>query len=73
MGDKVTSEQVVSTHVVHDHTLEVYRLTWRDAPGLSYDVVDTTTGTLLTDESFDDPPTLDELRELLETKDAGKR
>ncbi|RNG29805.1 hypothetical protein [Streptomyces botrytidirepellens] len=71
MGDKVTSERVVDTHHVQGRTLEVHRLTWRDAHGISYDVVDTTTGTLLTDESLDDPPTLDQLHELLKDKDGG--
>ncbi|MGC5263927.1 hypothetical protein ACPXCO_23200 [Streptomyces cyaneofuscatus] len=72
MGDKVTSERLVGTHTVRDHTLEVYRLTWRDAPGLSYDVLDAATGELLTvDESFDRTPTRDQLHELVENQDNG--
>lgn len=72
MGDKVISERLVGTHTVHGHTLEVHRLTWRDAPGLSYDVVDGATGALLTvAESFDDAPTLDQLNELLENQKSG--
>ncbi|MEU6290386.1 hypothetical protein K388_05842 [Streptomyces sp. KhCrAH-43] len=69
MGDKVISERLVGTSTVHGRTLEVHRLTWRDAPGLSYDVVDGATGELLTvDESFDEVPRLDQLCELLEAQ-----
>lgn len=72
MGDKVISEQLVDTHAVDGHTLEVHRLTWRDAPGLSYDVVHRATSELLTvDESFDNAPTLDQLHKLLESQKSG--
>ncbi|MFI6277988.1 hypothetical protein [Streptomyces sp. NPDC050988] len=72
MGDKVIAEQLVDTHTVDGHTLEVHRLTWRDAPGLSYDVVDRATSELLTvDESFDNAPTLDQLHKLLESQKSG--
>ena len=73
MGDKVNSERLVGTHTVRGRTLEVHRLTWRDAPGLSYDVVDEATGELLTiDESFDEAPTLDQLHELLDAEQQSR-
>lgn len=66
MGDRVTSERRVGTLTVDGRVLDIMRLTWRDSPGLSFDVVDSATGDLLTmDESFDEHPTEDQVRELL--------
>ncbi|MFE0472637.1 hypothetical protein ACFW2V_13580 [Streptomyces sp. NPDC058947] len=66
MGDRVTSERRVGTLAVDGRVLDVVRLTWRGSPGLSFDVVDSATGDVLTmDESFDEYPTEDQVRELL--------
>jgi hypothetical protein len=62
MGDKVVSETVVGEHTVNGRRLEVRRLAWRDASGLSYQVFDIDTGEDLTEqECFDQYPTLDQL------------
>ncbi len=61
----ISSEQIVDTFVVHGITVEIQRITWKNGPGLSFDVI--ADGEMLTDESFDDHPTsgqiLDVLRE----------
>lgn len=67
MGDRVTSEKIVGTHHLAGRTVSVVRLTWRDAPGLSYDVVDDDTNDVLTtDESFGEYPTDEQMINLIE-------
>ncbi|OEV13628.1 hypothetical protein AN218_02665 [Streptomyces nanshensis] len=67
MGDKVTSAERVATREIGGRRLEIMRLTWRDAAGLSYDVTDADSGDDLTpNESFDDFPTDEQLAALVE-------
>ncbi|MEV7157203.1 hypothetical protein AB0N77_21685 [Streptomyces misionensis] len=65
MGDRPVSEKVVGEYVVDGRRVEVTRLVWRDAAGLSYDITDAETGELLRDESFDEYPTEEQVREAL--------
>ncbi|MEO3976712.1 hypothetical protein [Streptomyces sp. CAU 1734] len=65
MGDRVVSEQHAGQYVIDGRRVDVTRLTWRDAKGLSYDITDAETGELLRDESFDEYPTEAQVREAL--------
>ncbi|MFE8940995.1 hypothetical protein ACFYNX_26360 [Streptomyces sp. NPDC007872] len=66
-----TSEQMVGEHTIHGRRVEVHRLTWKNHPGLSYEVIDAETGALLTmDESFDDYPTEEQLATVVEANNA---
>ncbi|MFB7836191.1 hypothetical protein [Streptomyces sp. NPDC056056] len=72
MSDTITSEHTVGEHTIHGRRVEVHRLTWRNHPGLSYDVIDTETGDLLTpDESFDDYPTEEQLTTIVEARNTA--
>lgn len=72
MGDKVTSEKTVGTHVVDGRAVNVVRSTWRDAEGLSYDLVDAKTGEDLTpDESFNTYPTDEQMAIAVEAAGGG--
>lgn len=64
MSDKPSSEKIVGTHVIHGVTAHVQRITWRDDPGLSFDVLDENEE-YLTDESFDDYPTQEQIADVL--------
>lgn len=67
MGDKVIDERMVDKRTVAGREVEIIQLTWRDAPGRSYDVVDVRTSHNLTeDESFDQAPTNDQIAVLIE-------
>ncbi|MFJ2217882.1 hypothetical protein ACIQVO_36295 [Streptomyces sp. NPDC101062] len=68
MGDKVISEQLAGEYVIDGRRVEVTLLVWRDAEGLSYDITDAVTGALLRDESFDEYPTEDQVREALDER-----
>jgi hypothetical protein len=61
MSDRPTSEMVVGTATVNGRELEIVRLTWSNTPGLSYDVYDKATGNCLTEESFGDYPTEEQI------------
>lgn len=62
MGDTVAAEHIVGEHTVHGRSVEVHRITWKNSPGLSYDVADARTGVVLTQEgSFDHYPTAEQL------------
>lgn len=66
MGDRVVRERHAGEHVIDGRTLEVVELTWRDAAGRSYDVMDSASGACLTeDESFDSYPSVNQLRALI--------
>ncbi len=65
MGDKVVSEKLVGEYVIDGRRVEITRLVWRDAAGLSYDITDAETGDLLRDESFDEHPTEEQVRDAL--------
>ncbi|MFE0778921.1 hypothetical protein [Streptomyces sp. NPDC058861] len=72
MSDTIASEQIVGEHPIHGRPVEVHRLTWKKHPGLSYDVIDTETGDLLTpDESFDNYPTLQQLTTVVEARNTA--
>ncbi|MFJ5635010.1 hypothetical protein ACIQF5_20525 [Streptomyces goshikiensis] len=72
MSDTIASEHIVGEHTIHDRPVEVHRLTWKNHPGLSYDVIDTETGDLLTtDESFDTYPTLQQLTTVVEARNTA--
>ncbi|MFE1190137.1 hypothetical protein [[Kitasatospora] papulosa] len=66
MGDKVTSEQHAGEYVIDGRRVDVTRLAWRNAEGLSYDIADAVTGELLRDESFDEYPTEEQVRDAIE-------
>lgn len=67
MGDRVISDTVAGEHTVSGRRLEVRRLVWRDAPGLSFQVTDADTGEDLTEqECFDEYPTPGQLEALTE-------
>lgn len=65
MGDKVISEKPVGEYVIDGRHVEITRLVWRDTAGLSYDITDAETGDLLRDESFDEHPTEEQVRDAL--------
>lgn len=65
MGDRPISEKLVGEYVIDGRRVEITRLAWRDATGLSYDITDAETGDLLRDESFDEYPTEEQVREAL--------
>lgn len=70
MSDKVISERPAGEYVIDGRRVEVTRLAWRDADGLSYDITDAETGDLLRDESFDEYPTEEQVREALAAYDS---
>lgn len=73
MGDRVIHEKRVGTHVIEERTVHVVRSEWRDAEGLSFDVVDAISGERLnTDESFDDHPTDEQIRDVIQSHLAEK-
>ena len=73
MGDKVVSDTIVGKHTVGGRRLEVHRLTWREAPGLSYEVYDADTGADLTEqECFDHYPSHDQLAALVDALPSGR-
>jgi hypothetical protein len=74
MSDRPTSEMVVGTATVNGRELEIVRLTWRDSPGLSFDVYDRYTGQCFTEDgSLDDPPTEEQLTAIVkQAEDEGR-
>ncbi|MFE4304818.1 hypothetical protein ACFRR6_01880 [Streptomyces sp. NPDC056891] len=67
MSDNIASEHTVGEHTIHGRRVEVHRLTWKNHPGLSFEVIDTETGDLLTEtESFDHYPTTQQLTTVVE-------
>ncbi|MER6520006.1 hypothetical protein ABT246_24520 [Streptomyces sp. NPDC001553] len=67
MSDNIASERIVGEHTVRGRRVDVHRLTWTNHPGLSFEVIDTETGDLLTeDESFDQYPTLPQLEAVID-------
>ena len=72
MSDRPTSEVIVGTATVNGRELEIVRLTWSDTPGLSYDVHDEATSNCLTEESFDDYPTDEQINAVVQhAEDVG--
>ncbi|WP_327309710.1 hypothetical protein OG730_41545 (plasmid) [Streptomyces sp. NBC_01298] len=72
MSDNIASEHTVGEHTIHGRRVEVHRLTWKDHPGLSFEVIDAETGDLLTEtESFDDYPTEEQLTALVEASNTA--
>lgn len=66
MSNHVASETVVGEHIMDGHCLKIILTTWKDHPGRSYDVLDASTGYVLTeDESFDEYPSNEQLADLL--------
>lgn len=51
----ISSEQIVDTTVIRGITVEIQRTTWKNDPGVSYDII--ADGEMLTEASFDTPPT----------------
>ncbi|MFF8618832.1 hypothetical protein [Streptomyces sp. NPDC015350] len=71
MSDNIASDHIVGEHTIHGRHVEVHRLTWKNHPGLSFDVIDTETGDLLTmDESFDHYPTMQQLITVIEASNS---
>ncbi|MDT0307253.1 hypothetical protein RM780_09790 [Streptomyces sp. DSM 44917] len=69
MGDKIVSWKTVGELDIAGHRIEIVRLTWRYAAGVSYDIIDAATGDVLTeDASFDSYPTEDQVRSLLDQR-----
>jgi hypothetical protein len=64
MSSAVSTEKIVGTHTIHGVTVKIQRITWNNDPGLSYDVLDAA-GEYLTDESFDDYPTEEQITDVL--------
>jgi hypothetical protein len=71
----VKRRTIVGRHTVRNRVFEVERIEWKNTDGLSFDVYDTATDALLTEESFDDEPGVVDITDLLdglaEELDAG--
>ncbi|MEV6676238.1 hypothetical protein AB0N09_05125 [Streptomyces erythrochromogenes] len=73
MSDTIASEHIVGEHTVHGRRVEVHRLTWKNHPALSFEVIDAETGDLLTeDESFDQYPTMQQLEAVVDDSRAAQ-
>lgn len=59
----ISSEQIVDTRVIWGVTVEIQRITWNNDPGLSFDII--ADGEMLTDESFDEFPTDEQVMSVL--------
>lgn len=62
----VRRRTIVGQQTVRGRVFDVERTEWKDSDGLSFDVYDTATGALLTQESFDDEPGAAEIADLLD-------
>ena len=59
----MNSERIVDTRVIYGVKVEIQRITWKNDPGLSFDII--ADGEMLTDESFDDLPTDEQIMDVL--------
>lgn len=59
----ISSEMIVDTRVIHGVTVEIQRITWRNDPGLSFDII--ADGEMVTDESFDEFPSDEQIMDTL--------
>lgn len=69
MSGKITSEDIVGEPVVDGRPLQVQRITWAGTDGRSYDLIDPQTGACLTDVSFDEYPSEQQIRDVLATSE----
>lgn len=66
------SEAIVGEHTIAGRPILIQRITWKNSPGLSYDILDANTHECLTDdESFDNYPTDEQIQAVLGNSDDG--
>ncbi|REF00558.1 hypothetical protein [Thermomonospora umbrina] len=66
------SETIVGAHTIAGRPILIQRTTWKNGPGLSYDILDADTHECLTGESFDDYPTDEQIQAVLRQERANR-